>query len=159
MKSLHPLIKLLVLSAVIVLGGMEIYDRLAYASFGNAPSNTTATRSIDTMGMVGQPMPLFPEFIEFEETVRRPLFVPERRSALMAELQTEVDIAPDVLMLQYIGSLDDGRATVALVKHDGVLLRMATGDEIEGWHVVSIEGRRITFRRAGELRQFLMFER
>jgi hypothetical protein len=97
-------------------------------------------------------------------TVDRPLFSPSRRPTLIppvghAEPPQAPPPPPPSLVLS--GVVMDGQSArvVVLVGAEGRILHARIGDEIDGWKVSQIEGRRLVLSLGGRFATFTLFNR
>ena len=98
-------------------------------------------------------------------TRERPLFVPTRRppapppviAVQRSEVPATPPAAPNVVLLGIIDE-NDGESARALVRlGGGKPLRLRVGEEVAGWRVARIEGRRLVLTLAERSAEFTLF--
>lgn len=161
MQAWHPITKL-----VAVLGGLALAwlwwtgDDIQTGMASDDPAGTVPVAHAEPVSVPEvRPVPdgaLFaralPSIEAFNGMLERPLFSPTRRPALLEpepavmgvpSAPIEPAAGPRPPYIRFIGSVEEAGAVRAFVG-DGLSVRaLATGDEIEGWQVVSIEPRRL----------------
>ena len=97
--------------------------------------------------------------------VDRPLFSPNRRRAPTPavvrnpEPQTTAPPPPPSLVLSGVVMDAEGARVVVLVGPERRALRAQIGDEIGGWKVTQIEGRKLVLSLGGRFATFTLFNR
>jgi general secretion pathway protein N len=96
-------------------------------------------------------------------TVDRPLFSPSRRGQVVApvarsEPQTP-QLPPPSLVLSGVVMDGQGAQVVVVVGPEKRVLRAQIGDEIDGWTVTQIEGRKVVLSLGGRFATFTLFNR
>jgi general secretion pathway protein N len=97
--------------------------------------------------------------------VDRPLFSPNRRGAPTAavardpEPQTQAPTPPPSLVLSGVVMDGGGARVVVLVGPERKAIRAQIGDEIGGWTVTQIEGRKLVLSLGGRIATFTLFNR
>ena len=93
-----------------------------------------------------------PSIEAFSGMLERPLFSSTRRPAVVAPELALMDVPSAAVepaaglrppAIRFIGSVEENGAVRAFVGDGLDVQALATGDEIEGWRVVSIEPRRL----------------
>jgi hypothetical protein len=98
-------------------------------------------------------------------TVDRPLFSPSRRPTLIPPVGQDAEPPqappPPPPSLVLSGVVMDGQSArvVVLVGAEGRILHARIGDEIDGWKVSQIEGRRLVLSLGGRFATFTLFNR
>ena len=104
-------------------------------------------------------------FEALSATRERPLFVPTRRppapppviAVQRSEIPATPPAAPNVVLLGIIDE-NDGEGARALVRLGaGKPLRLRVGEEVAGWRVARIEGRRLVLTLAERSAEFTLF--
>jgi general secretion pathway protein N len=94
--------------------------------------------------------------------VDRPLFSPNRRHALIAPIarapEPEVAVPPPTLVLSGVVMDGEGARVIVLVGPERRILRAQIGDEIGGWTVTQIEGRKVVLSLGGRFATFTLFK-
>ena len=111
------------------------------------PSNPLATQTMERLSAI----------------VNRPLFSPSRRGAPPPPVNRdpEMPTPPRPPNLVFSGVVMDGASAsvVVLVGAERRVLRAEIGDEIEGWKVTQIAGRKLVLSRDGRFATFSLFNR
>jgi hypothetical protein len=97
-------------------------------------------------------------------TVDRPLFSPSRRRPSPPPVRQDsqppaIVIPPPDLVLSGVVMDGEGARVVVLVGAEKKVLRAQMGDEIDGWKVVQIEGRKLVLSLDGRFVTFTLFNR
>lgn len=84
----------------------------------------------------------------YRAIMAHPIFAPDR-----APPPAESDDASNLSGVEVLGTAIAGNTAAALVRDsEGTFTRVKVGEEIEGWKLVSIESKLLTFDRNGERR-------
>jgi general secretion pathway protein N len=134
----------LVLSSVVVLGAAP--PALAQDQPPAAPANPVAAQALDKLST----------------TLDRPLFSPSRRPPTPPPppvAQAPPPLPPPPPNLVLFGVVMDGEGARAVVRAgaDRKLLRAQIGDDIDGWKVSQIDGRKVVLSLDGRFATFTMF--
>jgi hypothetical protein len=104
-------------------------------------------------------------FDELSATLERPLFSPSRHPPSppppplqAAEAPAPPPSPPNLVLLGVVMDGDGARAVVRL-SADGKILRAQIGDDIDGWKVSQIEGRKMVLSLDGRFATFALFSR
>jgi hypothetical protein len=97
-------------------------------------------------------------------SVDRPLFSPSRRPPSPAPVRQDfqlpaVESPPPDLVLSGVVMDGEGARVVVLVGAEKRVLRAQMGDEIDGWKVVQIDGRKLVLSLNGRFVTFTLFNR
>jgi general secretion pathway protein N len=122
----------------------------------DAPASTKDSSSVTLSN------PLAAQSLErLSATVDRPLFSPNRRPPAPPAAPTPQLLAPPApppdLVLSGIVTDGERARAVVLVGGEKKILRAQIGDEIDGWTVFQIEGRRLVLSRDGRFVTFTLF--
>jgi hypothetical protein len=119
-----------------------------------APSGVTLANPLAALSME-----------QLSAIVDRPLFSPNRHRAPVAaeardaEPQTPASPPPPSLVLSGVVMDGEGARVVVLVGPERKALRAQIGDEIGGWTVTQIEGRKLVLSQGGRIATFTLFNR
>ena len=110
-----------------------------------APSNPLAAQTMERLSAI----------------VDRPLFSPSRRGASTPQAYSEPRTAPPApppnLVLSGVVMDGAGARVVVLVGAEKRIQRAQIGDDIDGWTVKSIAGRKLVLSRDGRLATYTLF--
>lgn len=99
-----------------------------------------------------------PAGTEFRFVAERPLFTPTRKPPEVKEVGAEPEevVESQAVTVDFAlhGVVTDEQVQLAIVKSDDGIRRLALGEEIKGWKLVSVEGSRAVFQQ-GNLRHEL----
>jgi general secretion pathway protein N len=130
-----------------------MFVAIATAAYGQAPPAPQPARLANPLA--AQPLD------GLSATRERPLFSPTRRPpppppppVVRAPEPPPPPPPPNVTL---VGILMDGEEARALVRTPSTIMHARIGDEIEGWKVVQIEGRKLVLSRDDRLAEVWMF--
>jgi general secretion pathway protein N len=120
----------------------------AQNSAGTALANPLAARPLDRLSA----------------TTDRPLFSPSRRRSPPPALRQDpqpsaIVLPPPDLVLSGVVMDGEGARVVVLVGPEKKVLRAQIGDEIDGWKISQIEGRKLVLSLDGRFATFTLFNR
>ena len=119
-----------------------------------------ALPSAVTLPAVSQQAPSMTQTVEpvraalstYNAIMAHPIFSPDR-----APPPAEADDASNLSGVEVLGTAIAGKTSAALVRDaEGEFTRLKVGEEIEGWKLVSIDPKQLTFDRNGERRSLVI---
>jgi len=147
-------VRQLLLLAVLVAVGVAAGDRIREHT-GPLPDEAADTAGAPGDGEPGDEAPApagytAPDFEQFEEVLDRPLFM-EARRPFVAEQPQQVEVRR-TLEATLQGVLFSATGRVALLTEAGSsdVIRVAEGEEHDGWRLVEITPQSATFERDGD---------